>query len=105
MENSTGARLVRCLSRLRHERGWTQEAFAEKAGLSYKYYQTIENGRRLDLRLSTLARLAKAHGMSIGKLMDLAVSPSPSQRLAEESTPYRVQPGKSSKIRTRARKK
>lgn len=36
---------------------------AEQAGFSYKYYQAIEAGRKRELRLSTLDRLAKAHGM------------------------------------------
>ena len=46
----------------------TQEQFAEKAGFSYKYYQAIEAGRKPDLRLSTLERLAKACGLELHEL-------------------------------------
>jgi transcriptional regulator with XRE-family HTH domain len=105
MENSTGARLVRCLARLRHERGWTQEAFAERAGLSYKYYQAIENGRRLDLKISTLARLAKAHQLSAGKLLELASFPTAAHRLAEATTPYHAQPPKAKKAGKKQKKR
>jgi len=47
----------------------TQEAFAESAGLSYKYYQAVETGKKPDLRLSTLERLAKAHGLEVCGLL------------------------------------
>lgn len=105
MENTTGMRLVRCLARLRHERGWTQEAFAERAGLSYKYYQAIENGRRLDLRISTLGRLAKAHQMSAGKLLELASFPTAAHRLAEATAPYHARPRKAPKAGKKKKKR
>ncbi|MBG7606981.1 MAG: helix-turn-helix transcriptional regulator [Verrucomicrobia bacterium] len=57
------------LKALRNERGWTQEKFAEVAGMSYKYYQAIEAGRKRDLRLSTLERLAKGHDMEVWRLL------------------------------------
>jgi transcriptional regulator with XRE-family HTH domain len=57
------------LKQLRHAKRLTQEAFAESAGLSYKYYQAIEAGRKPDLRLSTLERLAKAHGLEVFELL------------------------------------
>jgi transcriptional regulator with XRE-family HTH domain len=47
----------------------TQEAFAESASISYKYYQAVEAGRKPDLRLSTLERLAKAHGLEVWELL------------------------------------
>jgi len=43
--------------------------FAESAGMSYKYYQAIEAGRKPDLRLSTLERLAKDHGLEVCELL------------------------------------
>jgi len=49
----------------------SQEAFAEKAGLGYKYYQHVESGRRRDIRLSTLEKLAKACGVKLWELLDL----------------------------------
>jgi hypothetical protein len=35
------------------------------SGVSYKYYQLIETSKRIDLRLSTLEKLAKAYGIGI----------------------------------------
>jgi transcriptional regulator with XRE-family HTH domain len=69
MECKTIQRLLRRLKALRIERGLTQEEFAEKAGLSYKYYQAVEAGRKNNLRLSTLERLAKGHGMEPWQLI------------------------------------
>lgn len=57
------------IRQLREQRGLTQEAFAEEAQISYKYYQAIEAGRRIDLRLSTLERLARAHGLEVWELL------------------------------------
>lgn len=57
------------LKSLRAERGWTQEQFAEKAAMSYKYYQAVEAGRKRDLRLSTLERLARGHGVEVWQLL------------------------------------
>jgi len=53
------------LKELRLANGLTQEAFAERAGMSYKHYQALEAGRKPDLRLSTLERLAEAHSLEI----------------------------------------
>ena len=61
--------LLKRLRRLRQRAGLTQEEFAERAGMSYKYYQQIESGRKSDLRLSTLERLARAHGMKLSSLL------------------------------------
>jgi transcriptional regulator with XRE-family HTH domain len=56
---------------LRQSKELTQEAFAESAGLSYKYYQAMEAGRKPALRLSTLERLAEAHGLEVCELLSL----------------------------------
>lgn len=69
MEGETVERLLKRLRALRIERGLTQEQFAEESGMSYKYYQAVEAGRKRDLRLSTLERLAQAHGMQVWELM------------------------------------
>ncbi|MFT3991955.1 MAG: helix-turn-helix transcriptional regulator [Luteolibacter sp.] len=69
MEDDTAQRLLRRLKALRVERGLTQEAFSEQSGISYKYYQAVEAGRKRDLRLSTLERLAKAHGLEVWQLL------------------------------------
>jgi transcriptional regulator with XRE-family HTH domain len=63
--------LLKRLKRLRKRAGLTQEQFAEQAGMSYKYYQQIEAGRKSDLRLSTLERLASAHRMKLSRLLEV----------------------------------
>ena len=60
--------LLKRLRALRESRGLTQEEFAEKSGISYKYYQAVEAGRKRDLRLSTLVRFAKAHNLEVWQL-------------------------------------
>ncbi len=47
----------------------TQEAFAERAGMSYKYYQAVEAGRKVELRFSTVERLAAAYGIEVWELL------------------------------------
>ena len=69
MEDSTVDALLSRLRDLRTRRGLTQEQFAEQSGISYKYYQAIEAGRKRDLRLSTLIRLAAAHDMKLWQLV------------------------------------
>jgi transcriptional regulator with XRE-family HTH domain len=61
--------LLKRLKRLRKKAGLTQEQFAEQAGISYKYYQQIESGRKPDLRLSTLERLANGHRIKLSNLL------------------------------------
>jgi transcriptional regulator with XRE-family HTH domain len=61
--------LTERIRHLREQRGETQEEFAEHAQISYKYYQAIEAGRRIDLRLSTLVRLASAHELEVWELL------------------------------------
>ena len=57
------------LKRLRISQKLTQEAFAEKSGLEYKYYQKIESGRWPGLQLSTIERLAKVLGVEAWELL------------------------------------
>jgi transcriptional regulator with XRE-family HTH domain len=61
--------LLRRLRELRKRHGLSQEAFAEKAGMSYKYYQAVEAGRKKQLRLSTLEKLADAYGLELWQLL------------------------------------
>lgn len=69
MGDESVQRLLVRLKALRVERGLTQEQFAERFGFSYKYYQAVEAGRKRDLRLSTLDRLASAHGLETWQLL------------------------------------
>jgi len=74
--NDTAERLLARVKQLREGLGLTQEAFAEKSGLDYKYYQSVEAGRKRDIRLSTLEKLAKACGLKPCELIDFDVEPS-----------------------------
>jgi len=69
MERPTVPELAKRLRALRLERGMTQEAFAEASNISYKYYQAVELGLKKDLRLSTIMRLAHAHGLEAWQLL------------------------------------
>jgi len=57
------------LKRLRAKHGLTQEEFAERSGISYKYYQAVEGGRKRELRLSTLERIAAAYRIGVHELL------------------------------------
>lgn len=73
--NDTATKLLARVKELREARGLSQEAFAEKAGLGYKYYQHVESGRRRDIRLSTIEKLAKACGLELWELLNLDATP------------------------------
>lgn len=64
------------LRELRQKAGLTQEAYAEQAKFSYKYYQGIERGQWTNLRLRTLEKLADGYGVSLQELFSTKV-PSP----------------------------
>jgi transcriptional regulator with XRE-family HTH domain len=76
-------KLLARLKELRKSHRLTQEAFSERSGISYKYYQAIEGGRKRDLRLSTLERLAKAYGI---ELWQLFATPLPRTRLSKQKS-------------------
>jgi transcriptional regulator with XRE-family HTH domain len=69
MVSTTLKRLLGRLKHLRDAHGLTQEQFAEMSGISYKYYQAVEAGRKRELRLSTLERLAAAYGIEVWQLL------------------------------------
>jgi transcriptional regulator with XRE-family HTH domain len=68
-------RLLARVKALREALGLSQEAFAERAGLKYKHYQSIEAGRKVDIRLSTLEKLAKACRLELRELVDFRTDP------------------------------
>jgi len=51
----------------------SQEQFSELSGIAYKYYQLIEAGKRIDMRLSTLQKLSAAYGVQVHELLAPAV--------------------------------
>tara|TARA_R110001606_G_scaffold30173_4_gene93524 strand:+ start:139 stop:348 length:210 start_codon:yes stop_codon:yes gene_type:complete len=56
------------LRALREEHGWSQEEFADRAGLHRTYVSAVERGVR-NPTLSVLERLAKALGVSMAELV------------------------------------
>lgn len=65
----SGKPLIARLRELRKRHVLTQEKFSELSGVAYKYYQLIEGGHRVDLRLSTLEKLAMAYGIGVHELL------------------------------------
>jgi transcriptional regulator with XRE-family HTH domain len=57
----------------RERRGWTREALAYHAGVSWAAIAQIESGRRSDARLSTLSALARALEVSLDHLAGATV--------------------------------
>lgn len=57
------------IRRLRESSGISQEAFAEAAGMDRAGYGRIERGQ-VDVRLSTIARIAEALGVPTQVLFD-----------------------------------
>jgi transcriptional regulator with XRE-family HTH domain len=78
-------------------RGLTQETFAERAGLGYKHYQQVEAGRKSDLRLSTLIKMAAGLGLKLNELVDFDLAP---LSVAEDPGKY----GTTTRARKSARK-
>ncbi len=58
------------LRELRVAKGLTQEELADRAGLHRVHVTQLEGGRYQSPRLDTLGRLAKALGVSLGRLLD-----------------------------------
>jgi transcriptional regulator with XRE-family HTH domain len=54
---------------LRHARGLDQQALAERAGISMQTVSNLETGRLRDLKVSTLAALGNALGVSSAELL------------------------------------
>jgi transcriptional regulator with XRE-family HTH domain len=62
-------RLGQNLRRLREARGWSQEAFADEAGLHRTYVSDIERGAR-NPTIKVVEKLALALNTSVGSLFD-----------------------------------
>lgn len=62
-------RLARNLRRLRTEKGWSQERFADEAGIHRTYVSDIERGAR-NPTITILDKLAKPLGVKAGVLVD-----------------------------------
>lgn len=63
------------VKQVREAIGLTQEQFAERAGLDYKYYQHVEAGRKPNLGMETLLKLAKGTGLELWELLKFDAEP------------------------------
>ena len=64
--------------RLRHDRGWSQEEFADRVGLHRTYVGAIERGER-NLSLVNVGRIAAALRVSLSGLMAEVEKPTTSR--------------------------
>ncbi|WP_309400021.1 helix-turn-helix domain-containing protein [Cerasicoccus maritimus] len=62
-------KLAERLKSLRLSAKLTQEGVAEMASLSYKHYQSLEAGRKKDVKLSSLVQLARAFELEPWELL------------------------------------
>jgi transcriptional regulator with XRE-family HTH domain len=68
------SRIGASLRAARIRAGWTREALAYHAGVSWSAIAQIESGRRKDIRLSSLSALADALGVSVDHLIGSAAA-------------------------------
>ena len=68
MASSIHARFGNNLRKIRLDKGISQEALADIAGLHRTYLSSVERGER-NVTLQTIERLAKALNISMAKLM------------------------------------
>lgn len=63
--------LGQCIKQLREERGWSQDTFAHLAGLNRAYPHRLETAK-VDMRLTTLMKVARVFGLSPAELLHLS---------------------------------
>lgn len=69
-QGSDSSEIGRRVRAARERVGWTREALAFHAGISWSAIAQVESGRRTNLRPTTLAALSRALGVSIDYLVD-----------------------------------
>jgi len=57
------------LSKIRKQKGWSQEKLAQEAGISYNTLIKIERSGIKNPKIETVLKLARALGISIDKLV------------------------------------
>jgi len=62
-------RLAKNLRRLRTEKGWSQEDYADRVGIHRTYVSDVERGAR-NPTIVIVEKLAKPLGVSPGSLLD-----------------------------------
>jgi transcriptional regulator with XRE-family HTH domain len=76
------------LRQLRSRASFSQEQAADVIGVTFKYYQRLESGNVLGIRLSTIDKVTKANGLDLEaffskgnpKLQKLKALPPPHRR-------------------------
>ena len=63
------ARLAANLKRLRAEKGWSQEDYADRAGIHRTYVSDIERGKR-NPTITVVEKLAAPFGVPAGNLLN-----------------------------------
>jgi len=81
--------LQKNLRNLRFRFGLTQEEVAQMVGLNHKHYQSIESGRRKQIWLETVDRIAAGFGLSSS---DLLSDPLPTDTVVLERPPASSSP-------------
>lgn len=69
------ARLGLNVRRLREAKGWSQEDYADRAGIHRTYVSDIERGRR-NPTVTVVEKLAKPLEVEPGRLLDRGAAPS-----------------------------
>ena len=69
-------KLARNLRALRQGKGWSQEAFADEAGLHRTYISDLERGAR-NPTITVVEKLALALGVEPGRLLDYSPARGP----------------------------
>ena len=69
MSNNACTQLSKQIRSLRIKNKLTQEALAEKAGISTKYLQNLESNKPKVASMVTLEKLAKGFGIPLWKLL------------------------------------
>jgi transcriptional regulator with XRE-family HTH domain len=53
------------LRQVRSQAALSQEQAADLVGVTFKYYQRLESGRVLGMRISTIEKITKAYGIDL----------------------------------------
>jgi transcriptional regulator with XRE-family HTH domain len=53
------------LRQLRSQAALSQEQAADLVGVTFKYYQRLESGKVLGIRISTIEKMTKAYGVDL----------------------------------------
>lgn len=70
MKNLIRLKVSKKIKELRRKCGYTQDRLSEVANIDYKYLQKIEGKNPPNLKLETLAKLAKALKIPLSKLLN-----------------------------------